>query len=297
MALTKSQREAKWAEGARLVRTGKYSRREIQAIIKEKYGETYHERMYSQAYQSWRPSPKQVAPEPRPEPRPQRTADSTSLYPRPRKSRHYQTRFMWSLRVDGFIGKEAREFAEYWRKYSPPGGGRKQMVPVVLTMMDDRRAFKQAFLLEARSKGWGAEKANKVYESRIIAIYKDLEKKKSRGGMMGKFLHSPFVWKDVHGRPYLDRKGRPEKRINPWALKEATFMTLAPEDQWETPRSHWVTPQTEWKRSPAVRQFAKKELNRQKKWREGEIKRTGDPTGEHDWALSGIKFQLKEGLY
>ena len=286
--LSKTQREAKYAEARRLVGQG-YTRRQTQAIIKEKYGETLHPRMYSQFYRSWIPKPSERV-EARPEPQIQRTSKSTTLFPRLPKPKTLQGRFRVYLRSNGFAAREAREFSKYWRKYVPPGGGRKQMVPVVRTLIDDRKAFKQSFLMEARSKGWGAEKSNKVYESRILAIYKDLEKKRSRGGMMGKFLDAPFVTRDVHGKPI-------PLSINPWSLKEATFMTLPDEDQWESGGARNTRPQTSWSRSPSVRQYSKKAVLDEIQVHKKDIARSGDPTGYHETAILGLQYRLKEGLY
>ena len=286
--LSQQQRQAKYAEAQRLSRQG-YTRRQINPILKEKYGETIRPEMYSQFYRGWRPKPAPAA-QIQPEPITQRTAKSTALYPSYGKARTRQGQFWVYLRYSGFVVKEAREFSKYWRKYSPPGGGRKVMVPVVRALIDDRKAFKEAFLLEARAKGWSANHANDVYKSRILDIYKDLDKKRNRGGMMGKFLDAPFVTKDVHGKPI-------PRSINPWSLKEATFMTLPEEDQWESGGAKNTRPQTEWKRSPAVRQFTKKKILDDVRFHKAEIKRTGDPSGQHEWALSGLQFQLKEGLY
>lgn len=239
-----TQQAAKLAEAVRLARQG-YSRRQINPILRAKYGEGIRPAKYTPIYRERvattvkrleaQPAPRRLV-----EPEPQKLESkrrSTLLVPHySRPTRTMQGKLYRTLRSAGFSGDEAIPMEKYWRRYAPPDGGRKQLPPFLVEMLADRKAMKEAHEIEARAKGWGAAKSNAEFGKKIRAIYEKLERKRDRSRLMGKFKEKPFitrVWVKAKGNRPGYWKTIP-KTINVWALKEATLDDLPVELQWDS---------------------------------------------------------------
>lgn len=295
--LTREQRQVKNAEGDRLARQG-YTRREIQAIIKEKYGETYHPRRFSPIYAervaaTVKRLEKQPAPKrkPSPEPEPQKLETkrrSTLLVPHySRPTRTLQGRLYRRFRAAGYSPVEAIPMEKYWKLYNPPGGGKKQLPPFVLAMLENRMAMKEAHNIEARAKGWGVSRSNAEFAKKIKKLYENLPHGKEK----------PFVDEIVikarGSTPSRRKKVKPF--VNVWALKEATINELPDDMKWDTPR-HWAISQPV-KAAKAAKRYAKIAMQKEIEKNQELIDRRGDPSGNLTWAINDLKGKLARGEY
>jgi len=293
--LTKSQREQKYAEARKLVRQG-YTRRQTQAIIKEKYGETLHPRMYSRLYAervatTEKRLEKLPAPKRRVEPRiVESVRRSTLLVPRyKRPAKSFSERFYQSLRNAGLNKLEAEALSAYWRRTKSPVNGRREHPPFLVEWVKGRKAMKEAHNIEARAKGWSPNKSNAEFAKKINAEYRRIDRK---GGKEKAFIewvkvpakgNRPGYWKKV---PW---------QINPWALKEYVMSTLPDQMKWDTPR-HWVFSQPVQSFN-AQRRFAKQDIQDKIKAFQRTKDRRGDPDGNLKWNIDDLQEKLKRGDY
>jgi len=200
------------------------------------------------------------------------------------------SKFYRRLREAGFTQAEAIPMEPYWKKYRSPVSGRREYVPVILEMLENRRALKEAHLIEAKAKGWGASKSNSEFAKKINALYSGLEKM----GLKAK----PFVdrvWvKEKGGRPGRWRYYIP-KTINVWALKEATMREIPEDMAWDTPR-HWAISQPV-RAFKSERRYAKMAIEKEIKDNQKAIDRRGDPSGNLAWNINFLKGKLARGEY
>ena len=184
------------------------------------------------------------------------------------------------LRVEHFTKREVLEFGKLWRKYVPPKGGKPRYVPALQALVDDRRELWVKFDKKAKEQGWGSQRKAGEWKAVIGRLYKRIPE--GHG--------NPFVTKDVHGRKI-------PRRINPWALYDATQKDLPVEDQWDTPRSGRNTPKGSTVKFASERRYKEKALRADIKAVEAEIKRTGDPGGRLESQLLSLKYNLKTGSF
>jgi len=185
-----------------------------------------------------------------------------------------------ALRAEHFTRREAVEFGKLWRRYVPPKGGKPRYVPTLQALVDDRRELWARFDKRAKELGWGSAKKAAEWHAAIGRLYRKVP---SGSG-------NPFVTKDVHGNKI-------PRRLNPWALYDATQKKLPVEDQWDTPRAGRGTPTGMTRKFASERRYKEKALRTDIREVEKEIKRTGDPSGRLESQLLSLRYNLKTGSF
>jgi len=124
----------------------------------------------------------------------------------------------WSLRNAHFVPREAYEFSKLTAKY-----------PALKRIVTERGFQWQAFMVEARAKGWDSEFKRRVEWNRSIIDFYSHRRYATRGGE-----RRAITWLIKK-----DRKGRTlrQPRISPWDYYDYTFERLPEEQRWDTPRS------------------------------------------------------------
>ena len=183
------------------------------------------------------------------------------------------------LREEHLTYREALDFSRM-NKHVPPGGGRKRYPPALIAIVKERRQMWKAFQRESVPAGWGETKVAREWKKRVGALYDSLSRMHK-----GNF----FVVKDVHGKAV-------PKRISPWALYDAKYDYLPDGQRWDTPRSSRVVLGSTVS-FRALNRYKVRELKKDIRFYEDEIKRTGDPDGGFKWKLDGARYQLKTGEY
>ena len=188
-----------------------------------------------------------------------------------------------SLRREHFTKREALEFGKLWRKYVPPNNprGKPQLVPTLWEMVDQRRKLWADFNRLAKGMGWGSSRKAGEWHAEIIRLYRGLSRKNA-----GNF----FVTKDVHGKTV-------PRRINPWALYDATQASLPLSDQWDTPRAGRGNPVGMTVKFASEQRYKMKALKDDIRLIEGDIKQYGDPRGERWGRLRSLQHNLKTGNF
>jgi len=184
------------------------------------------------------------------------------------------------LRGEHFSKTEMLEFGKLWRKYVPPTGGKPRYVPTLQALVDDRRELWDKFNKRARDMGWGSQKKAGEWKAVIGRLYRGIPE--GHG--------NPFVTKDVHGN-------RIPRRLNPWALYDATQDSLPVEDQWDTPRAGRGNPTGMTVKFAGERRYKEKQLRQDIRLLEGDIQRTGDPGGRMGTQLRSLQYNLKTGSF
>ena len=128
--------------------------------------------------------------------------------------------------------------------------------------------------------GWGSQKKAGEWKAAIGRLYRGIP---SGHG-------NPFVTKDVHGN-------RIPRRLNPWALYDATQDSLPVEDQWDTPRAGRGNPTGMTVKFAGERRYKEKQLRQDIRLLEGDIQRTGDPGGRMGTQLRSLQYNLKTGSF
>jgi len=194
---------------------------------------------------------------------------------KPQRLKLYNT-----LRREHLTYREALEFSRM-RKHVPPTGGRRQYPPALTAIVKERRAMWGVYSQMAVNKGWGEWRFKQEWKKLIGGLYENLSK-----------LHKGnfFVVRDVHKKPLKT------PRLNPWALYDAKYDELPEDQRWDTPRS-WRKALGTKTSFRAVNRYKVRELKKDARFFEDEIRRTGDPDGKFEWKLDGVRYQLKTGEY
>jgi hypothetical protein len=192
----------------------------------------------------------------------------------------YQLRLRKRLSAEHFTKREVLEFGKLWRKYVPPTGGKPRYVPTLQALVDDRRELWARFDRKAREMGWGSQRKAGEWKAAIGRLYKGIPD--GHG--------NPFVTKNVHGNKI-------PRRLNPWALYDATQKSLPLSDQWDTPRASRGNPVGMTRRFASERRYKEKALRVDIREVEKEIKRTGDPGGRLESQLLSLQYNLKTGSF
>lgn len=199
---------------------------------------------------------------------------------RPRPPGKKQIVLRKRLRAEHFSPRETIEFGKLWRKYVPPTGGKPRYVPALQALVDDRRELWARFDQKAKDQGWGSQKKAAEWKAAIGRLYRKIPD--GHG--------NPFVTKDVHGRKI-------PRRINPWALYDATQKSLPLSDQWDTPRAGRGNPTGMTRKFASERRYKMKALKDDIRFLRNEIRQYGDPRGERESQLRKLEYNLKTGSF
>ena len=192
----------------------------------------------------------------------------------------YQRIMRQRLRTEHFTRTEVLEFGKLWRKYVPPTGGKPRYVPALQALVDDRRDLWTRFDKKAKDMGWGSQKKAGEWKAAIGRLYRGIPD--GHG--------NPFVTKDVHGNKI-------PRRLNPWALYDATQKSLPTEMQWDTPRAGRGNPVGMTVKFASERRYKEKALREDIRLIEGDIRQYGDPHGERESQLRSLQYNLKTGSF
>ena len=131
------------------------------------------------------------------------------------------------------LPEEAAEWSKI-KKYTPPGGGKKQYPPALARILRSRSTMWSAFRAKSVSFGWSEQTAKRKWRAKIIDFYVQPHTTLRKGSSHSKAIPRIKNWvarRDIRGN-------RVKPILSVWEYYDAAYQRVPERDKWDTPRSH-----------------------------------------------------------